>query len=279
MFKQLLTLTLLLTVSFTVACTEREVGTKKRPLQFYFLPAIDAHQLSVAGKSLEKYLSRHLSQELYGKDKGFYVESAVPTSYLTVAEAFGTKKADLAAFNVFGYILAKDIKKYPVKAIFTVKRSDGKTYYQSQIVAHVDSGIKNLNDLNGKKFAFSDVASTSGYIVPSKMLKDAGIKLSDRVFANRHDNVITMVYNKQVDAGSTYYSSPVEEVVNGKKVTRYRDARDRVATQYPDVFEKVKIIKISQHIPNEPWVLRTNLFKDPVKNERVTKAIIKALVN
>ena len=207
------------------------------------------------------------------------METAVPSSYIAVVEALGTNKADFAAFNVFSYILAKDVKKYPIKAIFTVKRSDGKTYYQSQIVAHTDSKVNKLSDLNGKKFAFSDPASTSGYIIPQDMLKKAKVNLGERMFAYRHDNVISMVYNKQVDAGSTYYSDPVEEIKDGKKTLRYRDARDRVSTQYPDVFEKVKIIKLSGPIPNEPWVIRTNLYENVEKNKKVKLALKESLLS
>src|SRR5690606_17745430 len=135
-------------------------------------------------------------------------KAAVPTSYIAVVEAFGTKKADFAAFNTFSYILAKDIKKYDVQAFINVVRGEGETHYKGQIVARRDSGIKTIQDLNGKKFAFTDPASTSGYILPQKLFNDAGITLGGTVFAQKHDNVITMVYQKQVDAGATYYSEP-----------------------------------------------------------------------
>ena len=255
----------------------REVGTKGRPFKIYFVPSIDAEKLSFVGKSMAGHLSKTISQKLYGKDEGFYVEISVPSSYIAVVEAFGTGRADFSAFNVFSYILARDIKKYPIEAVFTLHRGGG-AYYQSQIVTHVDSNINSLKDLNGKKFAFSDPSSTSGYIIPKGILDRAGIKLGETVFAYRHDSVISMVYSKQVDAGSTYYTRPVKEMKNGKETLRYLDARVRVKTQYPDVFEKVKIVKLSEKIPNEPWVIRTNLYKDPAKNQKMKQVITESVL-
>lgn len=259
-------------------CTERPVGSKERPFSMFFVPSIDATKVSVTADALAEYLSKSVSQKIYGKDTGFYVKASVPASYIAVVEAFGTKKADFAAFNTFSYILAKDIKKYDVEAVLTLVRHDGTKTYKSQIITHVDSGIDSLSDLSGKKFAFSDPASTSGYFLPSKLLADKGIKLGEAVFANKHDNVVTMVYQKQVDAGATFYSPPREVEEGGKKVEKLMDARARVITQFPDVAKKVKIIAFSSEIPNEPWVIRSKLYEDEAKNKAVKTAIVEALI-
>jgi ABC-type phosphate/phosphonate transport system substrate-binding protein len=51
------------------------------------------------------------------------------------------------------------------------------------------------------EIAYVDPSSTSGFILPKALLDQKGIKPSESVFAMRHDNVVTMVYQKQVDAG------------------------------------------------------------------------------
>ena len=81
---------------------------------------------------------------------------------------------------------------------------------------------------------------------------DNNVNLGNQTFAIKHDNVVTMVYQKQVDAGATYYSAPSAD---GK----IRDARDRVKTQFPDVEDKVKIVTITEKIPNDPFVFRKDL--------------------
>lgn len=262
-----------------MACTEPPVGSKNRPFTMYFVPAIDARTISLATDKVVDYVAEYVSKALYNKPTGFYVKGSIPSSYIAIAEAFGTKRADFAIFNTFGYILTKNIKKYPVEAILTVERENNKRTYHSQIIVRADSGIKSLKDLNGKKFAFADPASTSGYIVPFNMLKKAGIKLKSHVFAQKHDNVVTMVYQKQVDAGATFYDDPRIETIKGKKVQILRDARARVLTQFPDVGKKVVVLAISEGIPNEPWMLRTNLYKDKVKNKKVKQLIKQALLD
>jgi phosphonate transport system substrate-binding protein len=150
--------------------------------------------------------------------------------------------------NSFGYILANS--KYGAEAKLKTLRH-GKDYYAGAIYVSAKSGIKSLKDLNGKKFAFTDAASTSGYLFPLKILNDAKVKLGNQTFAVKHDNVITMIYNGQVDAGAAFYS----DAFDGK----IKDARERVLTQYPDVESKISVLKITDKIPNDPFVFRKNI--------------------
>ena len=285
-FRSLIGSVFVLLIAHLVSCTEPLVGSRSRPFTMYFVPAIDASKIALTAHKVEQYVSSYVTRALENteeyknkSDKTFYVKSSIPASYIAIVEAFGTGRADFAVFNTFGYILAKDIKKYPVEAVLTIEREGGARFYYSQIIVRADSGIKKLSDLQGKKFAFSDVASTSGYIVPRDMLNKAKVKLSEYVFAKKHDNVVTMVYKKQVDAGATYYDVPKEVMIHGQKKKIIKDARSRVMTQFPDVEEKVKIIALSEGIPNEPWMMRTNIYKDPAKNKRIKKLIIEALLS
>jgi phosphonate transport system substrate-binding protein len=68
----------------------------------------------------------------------------------------------------------------------------------------------------------------------------------ESIFSMKHDSVITKVYLGEVDAGATFYSPPTE----GKM----EDARRLVLTQYPDVESKVRILELSEPIPNDPIV-------------------------
>jgi phosphonate transport system substrate-binding protein len=75
-----------------------------------------------------------------------------------------------------------------------------------------------------------------------------------------------MVYQKQVDAGATYYS-PKDET------GQLRDARERVVTQYPDVFEKIKIIALTDPIPNDPVIFRRELPEE--MKTKIVDALLK----
>jgi phosphonate transport system substrate-binding protein len=125
-------------------------------------------------------------------------------------------------------------------------------------MVNADSGIKSLKDLNGKRFAFTDASSTSGYLFPLKILNDNKIKLGNTVFAGKHDTVVTMIYQKQVDAGAVFYARPF----NGK----VEDAREKVMTQFPDVLKKVVILQLTDPIPNDPFIFRKDLPEEIVQS-------------
>ncbi len=237
-FSFFLSLFLFLSLS---SCTKNkaELGTVENPIKLFFVPSIDAKVLEDNSKIIKGLLEKFTP---------YHYEVAIPQSFVAVVEAFGTNRADVAAINTFGYVLAYD--KYGAQARLTVLRH-GSSTYQSQFVALEKSSINKIEDLAGKKIAFVDPASTSGYLLPLKNLKDKKIQPSETVFAMKHDNVISMIYQGQVDAGATYYSPPQDGVI--------QDARRLVITQYPDIEKKVKIVSLSDSIPNDPIVFRKDL--------------------
>jgi len=234
-----------ISILFLVNCSSKksELGTKDNPIKIYFTPSVDAETITKTSQQMMKFLE---------EKTGYFFKSAVPANYITVVEAFGSDRADVAIMNSFGFILANT--KYGAKAYLKVLRF-GKPTYKGQIIAHVDSKIEKIEDLNGKRFAFTDASSTSGYLYPTKILSDHGVKLANSMFAMKHDNVVTMIYQKQVDAGATFYSEPK---ANGE----INDARARVKTQFPDVEQKIKIIALTNDIPNDPVVFNKNMKPD-----------------
>ena len=93
-------------------------------------------------------------------------------------------------------------------------------------------------------------------MLPLKTLKDKKIEPKETMFAQKHDNVVSMVYQGQVDAGATFYSPPSK---NAQGVEQIEDARRLVKTQYPDVEKKVVIISLSEPIPNDPIIFRKEM--------------------
>ncbi len=235
---------------------EGALGTYSNPIRIYFTPSVDAKRISFNAVALTDYLH---------KKTGYYFTTAVPASYVAVVEAFGSDKVDIAAINTFSYLMAN--AKYGAEAKLRVVREGNQTTYKGQIITRYDSGINTLKDINGRTMAYVDPSSTSGYILPKAMLDSMGVKPSETVFAMRHDNVVTMVYQGQAAAGATYYAPPDTET------GEIMDARMRVLKQFPDVAQKVKIIGFTQDIPNDPWVFRKSL------NETMKEKIIDALLD
>ncbi|MBX3021494.1 MAG: phosphate/phosphite/phosphonate ABC transporter substrate-binding protein [Bdellovibrionales bacterium] len=237
-----LVLPLLLTL--TVSCTRQraELGSTENPVKFFFVPSVDVKLLEDTSKVLKNYMEANTPYKF---------KVAIPPSYIAVVEAFGTNRADVASLNPYGYVLAHE--KYGAEARLVTVRF-GETKYEAQFLAKVGGKINKLEDLNGKKVAFVDPSSVSGYLLPMKYLKDKGIKPKETVFAMRHDSVISMIYQGQVDAGATFYSPPAEGEI--------QDARRLVKAQYPDVEKKVKIVTLTSSIPNDPIVFRKDMPED-----------------
>ena len=235
-------------------CTGKraELGSAKNPVKLFFTPSVDAKLIEDNSKVFKAYLESHTPYKF---------EVGIPQSYVAVIEAFGTARADVAAMNTFGYLIANE--KYGTEARLTVIRN-GSATYQSQIITRSDAKISKLEDLKGKKLAFVDPLSTSGYLLPLKMLKDRNIEFKESTFAGKHDNVVTMVYQKQVDAGATFHSPP--------KDGKLEDARRLVKTQFPDVEQKVKILELSEGIPNDPIIFRKDMPED--MKAKITEAFL-----
>lgn len=226
-------------VPLKVTYAEDALGTRNNPIKIYFTPSIDSNTITTTSNLFVKFME---------KETGYYFKSGIPSNYITVVEAFGSNRADIAVINSFGYLLT-NAKYGAVARLKTLRHGDDS--YSGAFMVHADSGIKTLKDLNGKRFAFTDASSTSGYLFPLKVLNDNKIKLGNTVFAGKHDTVVTMIYQKQVDAGAVFYARPF----NG----RIEDAREKVMTQFPDVEKKVVILQLTEPIPNDPFIFRKGL--------------------
>lgn len=239
------------------ACTsstnDRQLGSKNNPIKFFLIPAQDVQSLTTNGAVLAEFLTAEL---------GLQVRVEIPINYVAVIEAFGSKRADVAIINTFGYILAHD--KYGVEARLKLVNR-GRDEYFGQIITRADSKIKSIKDIDKKKFAYVDPASTSGYLLPLRLFKQENVKPSEHIFSGRHDTVVAAVYQKQVDAGATFYTEPDD---SGPK-----DARMLVKTQFPDVYEKIKILKLTGPIPNDPVAFRKDLPED--LKVKISDALIK----
>ncbi|HEV2359270.1 MAG TPA: phosphate/phosphite/phosphonate ABC transporter substrate-binding protein [bacterium] len=188
---------------------------------------------------------------------GYQFQTFVATSYAGVIEAMGANRADIGWLNTFSYVIAH--QKYGVEVRLVTVRF-GLPYYRAEIITQSNSGINGLADLRGKRFAYVDPASTSGYLFPVAGLKKAGYDpqtfFGQTVFAGSHNNVVLAVYQGRVDAGSVF-----------------EDARATVQKSLPDVMQKVKVVWKSDPIPNDTVSVRRGLPED-VK-AKVTNALLR----
>ncbi len=232
----------------------KDLGTAKKPIKMYFVPSMEAGKVVQSGEAISKALN-----EL----TGLHFKVAVPTSYAAVVEALGSNQADIAWLSTYAYILAH--QKFGAEVKFMTVRN-GLKNYRGQFIARADSGIESIEDLQGKVIAYTDAASTSGYVYPSAILKQKNIVPKSHTFVGSHPSAVISVYNKNSDAGCTYWSPPDQKGVP-------MDAREKLLDTYPDVLEQVKIIGFTEWIPNDTVTFRKSM--PPEILAKITNALQK----
>jgi len=220
------------------------LGSHNNPLKFAIVPSAHGATALDSAKPFIRCIE---------KDSKYFITLQVPNSYIAVSEAMGSHKVDLAFGDISSFLIAR--KKYDSEAFLQVQRYNV-NYYQSMILVRSDSSIKTIKDLDGKKFAYPDASSASGYLLPSIEMKKNKVKFAQEVPTGSMEAAITGLLQNKVDAASAYYNDP------DPKTGTLRDARSRLETIYPGIAEKTRIIWLSQHIPNEPVFIRKNLPDD-----------------
>jgi phosphonate transport system substrate-binding protein len=239
----------LLTLSITIA-----VGQTPETVEFFLTPSVSEQLLKEKGVYIKEFLE---------KETGIKIELKIPKSYDELVDDFGRQSKCFGFMSSQSYVIANDKHKAMVK-LRAVRF--GHSVYQGMIVTHASSGIKTLNDLAGKTIAYTDELSTSGYLYPKKLLEKVNVKPGKVVFLKKHDEVVKQVYERKVDAGAAFYSPASAE-------GELRDARGRIATQFPDVEKKVIILVKTNPIPNDPIVFSKGF--DVASSNKICVAIMK----
>jgi len=187
--------------------------------------------------------------EYLEKKNGFKVELIVSNDYQSVIDKMRLKEIDIAMFGPFSYVLAHN--QAGAQAFASTENSKtGKKYY-SVLIAHPETGIENMQQLRGRRLAFTDRESTSGYLVPQAMLLKNGIDpdkdLESVEFLEHHDASVLAVKKRLVDAAAV--SSTILYNMREKGLIGDKDYR---------------IIQTSEAIPGSGtvWAYREGLSAD-----------------
>ncbi|MEQ8189161.1 MAG: phosphate/phosphite/phosphonate ABC transporter substrate-binding protein [Candidatus Eremiobacterota bacterium] len=215
------------------------VTTGQKPIVFACIPYESELKLIEAFQALADYIS---------DQTGIPVNLEIKKSYKEIIDGLGNGDIDFANTGPLVYIKAHD-KSGANALVKPMPLSSSTPFYKSYIIVRKDSGIKKISQLKGKKFAFTDRESTSGYLLPVLMLADAGVKdlkfFSEVRFTGNHDSAFLAVYNGYVDgAGISNYA-----------FTKAIDKR----------LGDVIVIAESDAIPTAPITVRANLPSEQVK--------------
>ena len=136
---------------------------------------------------------------------GCKARTVIVNDYDALGKALKKGTADIGWFSPAAYVSAK--KEINLLPLVTPKVNNN-TSYTGYIIAKKGSGIKTLDDLKGKSFAFVDKKSASGYVYPRAALlengKDPEHFFSSTSFLGSHNKVIDAVISGEIQAGATY---------------------------------------------------------------------------
>jgi len=202
-----------------------------RPVvNFAHVPSISASEKLDQLEPLKQYLEEELSIE-------FRIHFA--EDYSSVVDRLNQGDYDFATLGPLSYVNAAregnlDVALQPIR--------NGDTTYRSILFTSKNSSVKVLSDLEGKRFAFVDQHSASGYLFPRAYMMKHGIDpdqdLSSYSFMGSHTDVVIGVWLEKYAAGAVY-----------------EDARED-QTNAESILSETQVIARTDPIPNEPWVFR-----------------------
>lgn len=239
------------------------LGTPENPIIMALAPSATSQELQTGGEAIAAKLSEMT---------GYTIKVTVPASYSALVEAMGSEQAHIGWLPPFTYILAK-AQGYAEVGLATIRF--GSDHYSSQIIANAAAGYTSYYDaatgantadaktalaqFEGKKPCWTDPLSSSGYVIPLGIFKDAGVNVKAGAWVQGHSTVVKSIYlspkGEICDFGATFAPTP------------------DISKDFPDVNEKVVVIWMS-----DPIIPNDNVSFGPNVPAEIREKIIAALL-
>lgn len=195
--------------------------------------------------------------EYLAKELRMKVQFTPVVDYAATVEGLAAKKLDLVWYG--GFTSVQAVRRTNGTARRLVLREED-AQFKSVFVARPGSGIKSLEDLKGKTFAFGSVSSTSGSLMPRYFLLQARINperdMKQVAYSGAHDATALWVESGKVDAGALNFLV-WDKLVQQKKVD----------------LAKVNVFAVTPPYVDYVWTARGDL--DPGVQDKITAAFLK----
>jgi len=140
---------------------------------------------------LQNYLRQYM-----GRD----VKLVTLNSYSATLESLSSGDVDFACLGAVTYVRGR-----ARMGLVPLVQRESDLQFHSLIIANTGKPVYSLKDLKGKQFAFGDINSTSGHVIPYLEMKRAGINPDADFqfrYSGEHSATVKLVEMGIVDAGA-----------------------------------------------------------------------------
>ena len=187
------------------------------------------------------------------------VELISASTYQGVITAMGNDQLEFAYLGPKSYIEAA--KRAKAEALLVELNKEGERGYRSVFIVPAASPMQSIKDAKGKKLAFTDINSTSGYLIPTMIVLDTTGKsaedfFSQVTFSGSHTNSLVQVAAGEVDIAAVSDLDMNKALEKGLVKS-----------------EAVRTVHSSELIPGSPMVARRDI------PESLKRAFVEALMS
>lgn len=232
-FASLITTILIVLLSLTASGQARGVNDE---ILLGLIPEDNIFTQMKKHRPLAQYLTKKL---------GVKVKFTVLSRYPHLITRFERRNLDGAFFGIFTSVLAEE--SLEIEPIARPVGLDGKSTAKSYVFVRSDSGIKTIKGLKGKKAAFVDKVTATGYLYMLSLMKDKGISsplsyLSGLTLTGSHVSTIYTVHSRQADVGCVK-GRIMEKVLESDKLIK----------------DEIRILSKSPDLPDNTLYLRKDM--------------------
>jgi phosphonate transport system substrate-binding protein len=199
----------------TVACAKQDA---QKPLVLGFLPSAQADSVLPNAQALGAFLSERIGRP---------VEVVVPSTYEPLVEGFRFNRIDIAFLDGGPAWIAH---KRTGAEVILAELNKGEPFYWAEAFTKVGSGITSIDQLPGKRLAFTSRTGSSGFLMPIGTLVAEGKLPVEGEGLDALEQALQKTYKLTIDAGG--YQQALKAVLDGRADVAFggHDVPDRFLT-------------------------------------------------